>query len=288
MWARRTSFWRPSAKRRAGIGGSRNGILIRPVKHGVPHDTHGFALLAKEAIKKAGIEDAGNCGIAVGITFDAKGARKKIQSIINGKLKPALCVVLPQAYGTLVSCGKKHGTVINIGHGTTEIIHIGAGGIEGTSIDKASEFVTMQLAKKAKREAYLNYKSLFEEEPVQTAKLSELLARHIADEVSRMSIQGDIILAGGGSMIPNMKESLEKLLDRTLVTLDDPVYSNARGLEKLAIDAIKKAGITEAVQSTPQIETAAPEKEKIQVSGQGTVTQEEKVPESAKQGTSQA
>ncbi len=245
------------------IGRSRDGILIRPVKYGVPYNDRGFAMLAKEALAKVGIKEYSDVSIAVGVTFDARESRSKIQKIVNSKIRPARCVVIPQAFGTMLSCDKKFGTVINIGHGTTEIIHIDYGGIDGISIPKASEFVISQLAKKSRRDSYVNYKELFQTDIKMTERLVRMLAEHIADEVVRMNVTGEIILAGGGSQMPHMKEALEKILGRELTVPEDPVFSNARGLEKIAASGstggndVEQKAKPSAVEEPKEVKTGA-------------------------------
>lgn len=228
-------------KKAIKIGKNRNGILIRPIKYGVPYDDHGFVMLAREALERVGIDNPAESTIIIGITYDARMHHRAIKRIIDSKIKPHYCRIAPQAYGTLKSCGKHEGMVINIGHGTTEIMHMGSSSMEGMSIDRASEFVTRQLAKTSVRDAYTNYKKLFEENESLTAKFVDMLAKYIADEVTRMDVPDEIVLSGGGSQIPGMKSSLETALGRTLMVPDDPVFSNARGLEMMAAEHIKKS-----------------------------------------------
>ena len=141
---------------------------------------------------------------------------------------------IPTAYGCMVNCNKKEGTVINIGHGTTEVIQILKGQAPlGHSIEKAGSFITTQLNKND--DMYVHHEKLFAENPSMTAKYVSLLAQHIAYRVSMMSYKNnDVILAGGGSMIPGMRESMESILGTEVTVPDDPVFANALSLEILA------------------------------------------------------
>ena len=241
---------RPKAVLRDAVGedatamaAGRFATLIRPVKHGVPHDGRGYSRLAAASLRAIGIDDPGRAVICAGVPYDARGDRDRIWKLIVAAAKPAYCMVIPQAYGTLKACGLKAGTVVNIGHGTTEIMRVGREGLYGTSIQKASEFVLQQLAQRhgrAGRDAYIEYEKALREEPKMTARLVDLLAVHIADEVQQFGATGDesagIILSGGGSRMPGMPEALAKALRGGVEvrTVDEPSYSNAIGLEMLA------------------------------------------------------
>lgn len=278
--------------------------LIRPVKHGVPHDGRGYSRLAAEAIRAVGIDDPENAVICAGVPYDARNDRERIKKLIVAAVKPAYCLVLPQAYGTLKACGRRSGTIVNIGHGTTEIMRAGPEGMYAVSIQKASEFVLQQLAQRQRRsgrDAYTNHEAILGDDPKMTARLVELLATHIADEVQQfgplppaprpkadsgagadapagsdkprdgqaaqspqapsdgqpagtkpgiamsgqlsqhllqpggapLPAEADILLSGGGSLLPGMAEALEKALGGavSVAVVDRASYSNAIGLE---------------------------------------------------------
>ena len=232
--ARKRSLVESTGMEALAMGSARHGVMIRPVKHGVPHNDAGFAALAREAIRAIGISDPSQAVIAAGVTYDAQDKVPQISRIITRTLSPGGLRIIPQAYGTLMFCRTKRGTVVNIGHGTTEIITIRDGMHEGTSIPKAVSFVTDQLDKG--RGSYVDYKSLLARDEAMTARLVRLLAAHIADELSRVGTWSEdgIILAGGGALLPGMRESLEDILGTSITVPDDPVYSNAVGLEMIA------------------------------------------------------
>ena len=234
----------------AAMASGRFATLIRPVKHGVPHDGRGYSRLAVEALSKVGVDDPGRAVICAGVPYDARGDRARIKRLIMAAAGPAYCAVLPQAYGTLKACGLKSGTVVNIGHGTTEIMRVGQEGVYGASIQKASEFVLQQLAQRqgrTGRDAYTDYENVLADDPRMTAKLVDLLAVHVADEVQQFGAGGagsaGIVLSGGGSQMPGMGEALLKALGGAadVRTVDEPSYSNAIGLELMARERFGKA-----------------------------------------------
>ena len=232
----------------AAMASGRYATLIRPVKHGVPHDGRGYSRLVAEGLRAVGIEDPGRAVVCAGVPYDSRGERDRIRQLVVAAVKPAYCLVVPQAYGTIRACGQKAGTVVNIGHGTTEIMRVGPEGMYGVSIQRASEFVLQQLAQRQGRrgrDAYTKYDKVLAEDPKMTARLVDLLAVHIADEVPQFSSGvGDsgLILSGGGSCMPGMPEALAKALGGAVNVrmVDEPSYSNAVGLELMARECFPK------------------------------------------------
>lgn len=230
-----------AGNRALSVASHRHGIVTRPVSHGLPIDDSGFGSLAREAMRRLGVEPERSV-IVLGIPHVPNGDEKtetananRVTRIIKSSLNPYKIQIIPQAFGTLKSCKLGSGTIINIGHGTTEIISVTKDGYpDGFSIDKASGFVTSQLGTGRRREDYVNYKKLFEGNPGDTARLVRLLALHIADDVARIRTVEPLVLAGGGSQIPGMKEEFEKILKRDIVIPENPVYANAIGYEMIA------------------------------------------------------
>ena len=218
------------------VGRSRNGVMVRPIKHGKPYDSRGYALLAAWALKEIGV-DPKNAVICAGITYEAQDQRNSVKRILKG-LKPHLCAVVPQALGTLVSCGRSEGMVINIGHGTTEIINVRSGGVDGVSIDKASDFVFSQVSRRSDKGAYVEYERILGDNAPAVKRLVSLLSSHIADEAVRMGHAEAVVLAGGGSLIPGMAEALGAALGREITAVKDPVMSNAVGFESKAVGIV--------------------------------------------------
>ena len=264
----------------AAMATGRFATLIRPVKHGVPHDGRGYSRIAAEALRAVGVDDASKAVVCAGVPYDARADRDRIKKLITAAVAPAYCMVLPQAYGTLKACGLKAGTVVNIGHGTTEIMRVGAEGMYAVSIQKASEFVLQQLAQRqgrTGRDAYTDHDAVLRDDPRMTARLVELLAVHIADEIQQLGAPAastpssahsagmadgaggggtggtgakaagaEIILSGGGSRLPGMAKAIEKALGDgafkvRMIEVDEPSFSNAIGLELTARDKFEAA-----------------------------------------------
>ena len=215
-----------------GLDLRREWIMVRPVRHGLPYDRRGYAMVARHALKLIGVKPERSV-ICAGVTYDAKKYRGIVYKIIMS-LKPVSCAVIPQVIGTLVSCGRESGMVINIGHGTTEVISVHGGSADGISIPKASDFVISQISTRNSKSAYVDHEDLFARNATAVGRLVPMLAAHIADEVVRIGSPDEVILAGGGSLIPGMADALSKTVGCSVIPVDDPVMSNAVGFEAKA------------------------------------------------------
>ena len=71
-------------------------------------------------------------------------------------------------------------------------------------------------------------------------KLVSLLAAYIAGGAARMGMHDEVILTGGGSQMPGMGEALGSAMKRRIVTVDDPVMSNAIGFEAKASSMVAR------------------------------------------------
>ena len=67
-----------------------------------------------------------------------------------------------------------------------------------------------------------------------------LLAAYIADEAARMGTHDEVVLAGGGSQMPGMGEALGSAMKCRIITVDDPVMSNAIGFEAKAASIVAR------------------------------------------------
>ena len=229
-------------------GNTKNGILVRPIKFGMPYNARGFERLVTEALRCIGIKDPAKTVMVVGITFDAGKQRNMVMNVINSKFKPFKCLVIPQVFGTLAFTKrtKENCVIINIGHGTTEIARIKSGRLECVTIPKATEFVTSQLSSSSsssylERQSYTDYERLFADNQGMAKRLGELLATHICDSVGRMNIEEDdqVLIAGGGSQIPGITEAITRILGKEVAVVDEPVMSNVIGLEQKGIEYIQ-------------------------------------------------
>ena len=215
-----------------GLDLRREWIMVRPVRHGLPYDRRGYAMVARHALKLIGVRPERSV-ICAGVTYDAKKYRGVVRNIIMS-LKPVSCAVIPQVIGTLMSCGRESGMVINIGHGTTEVISVHGGSADGISIPKASDFVISQISQRNSKSAYVDREGLFAKNAAAVGRLVPMLAAHIADEVVRIGSPDEVVPAGGGSLIPGMAGALSKAVGCSVIPVDDPVMSNALGFEAKA------------------------------------------------------
>ena len=130
----------------------------RSPRRGLPHDRRGYALLAGRA--------PDGLGAGAQMPQPARGLPRRGGPGGCGQAHTCTgtreCVVIPRAVGTLVSCGRRGGTVINIGHGTTEIMNIQSGGVDGVSLEKATDLVVSQISRRTDKGAYVGYAGLFE------------------------------------------------------------------------------------------------------------------------------
>ena len=77
--------------------------------------------------------------------------------------------MIPRAVGTPVSCGRRGGTVINIGHRTAGVMRIRRGGVDGVSLEKATDLVVSQVSRRTYKGAYVGYAGPFEARPLPCA-----------------------------------------------------------------------------------------------------------------------
>ena len=110
-----------------------------------------------------------------------------------------------------------------------------SGSVDGVSIEKAADFVLSQVSRRTDREAYVDHTNLLKSNDTAIKRLVSLLASHIADEAGRMGAAGDVVLAGGGSLIPGMAGALSGAIGANIIAVDDPVMSNAAGFEAKAV-----------------------------------------------------
>ena len=232
-----------------GLDLRREWVVVRPVRHGLPYDRRGYAMVARHALKLIGVKPERSV-VCAGVTYDAKKYRGIVYKIIMS-LKPASCAVIPQVIGTLMSCGRESGMVINIGHGTTEIISVHGGSAGGISIPKASDFVISQISQRNSKSAYVDHEGLFAGNAAAVGRLVPMLAARIADEVVRIGSPDEVVLAGGGSLIPGMAGALSKAVGCGVIPVDDPVMSSALGFEAKAAVLAGRLG-EESPDSKPQ------------------------------------
>jgi len=103
------------------------------------------------------------------------------------------------------------------------------------SVSQATDFITLGLGEFS----YLQTSTFAkhrQEIRKNVVKLSDILSNKLINFMSQLDNKNhyDIIVSGGGIMIPEMKESLERKIQRKIEIPKIPIMSNAIGLYKLA------------------------------------------------------
>lgn len=219
-------------------------VIIRPVSEGRSIDERGFEALVSEAasrvcsIRPHHIENGkynSEITIVVGLPYDARNNKMQLRKIIEKKIHPKNCGIVPQVLGTLIDTGKKDAIVMSIGQGTTEIVAFDdRKPVFGSSVPQATDFITLGLGEFS----YLQASTFVKNSEIRknVAKLTDILSNKLIGFMSQLDNRNhyDIVVSGGGIMIPGMRESLEKKLGRKVEVPRVPIMSNAIGLYLLA------------------------------------------------------
>lgn len=220
-------------------------VIIRPVSEGRPIDERGFEALVSEAVSRVcglgshHIENSeydSEITIAVGLPYDARNDRMRLRKIIEKKIHPKKCGIVPQVLGTLIEMNKKDAIIMSIGQGTTEIVAFDdRKPTFGISVPQATDFITLGLDEFSYLQASTFYKHDSEIRK-NVAKLTDMLSNKLIGFLSQLANKNhyDIVVSGGGIMIPGMRESLEKKLRKKIEVPKVPIMSNAAGLYMLA------------------------------------------------------
>lgn len=222
-------------------------VIIRPVSEGRPIDERGFEALVSEAISRVcnikqnhknilDKEYDSEIGMIVGLPYDARKDKTRLRKIITKRIHPKKCGIVPQVLGTLIDMNKKNAIIMSIGQGTTEIVAFDdSDPVFGVSVSQATDFITLGLGEFSYLQAstFAKYKSEIRKN---VAKLTDILSNKLIGFMSQLDNKNhyDIVVSGGGIMIPEMKESLEKKLGRKIEIPQIPIMSNAIGLYRLA------------------------------------------------------
>ena len=151
-----------------------------------------------------------NTRVVVGLPYEAAHYKNTMIKMIRSTSNVDRCDVVAQAAGTLIFMNKSSGMVVSIGQGTSEIVMIEDNHIiDGQSLEWASEFITCKIG----RFAHFDTKLLLQHKDV-CAKYAKALAENLSVEISDMaSAYGytkDIIVSGGGILIPRVRQELTK------------------------------------------------------------------------------
>ena len=218
---------------------------VRPVIRGRPDPRYQrqVEMLVREAVSRvraaAGRRaDAGEkARMAVGLPYEASDCRESVARLVRKCVPADRCDVVAQAVGTLVDMDRSTGMVVSVGQGTSEIIVIEDNQvIDGESSRWASDFITRKIG----RFAHLDPGALDRRRDT-CKKYAKVLAHNLAAEIEDMSSgyghAYDIVLSGGGLLIPGVRDELHARLKGHRISVPaDPVMSNAAGLYKLLLE----------------------------------------------------
>ena len=220
-------------------------VIIRPVSEGRPIDEQGFEALVSEAISRVcsirptqtvDSEHNSEITIVVGLPYDARNDKMRLRKIIEKRIHPKKCRIVPQVVGTLIDMNKKDAIIMSIGQGTTEIVAFSdRKPVFGTSVPQATDFIMLGLGEFSYLQASV-FAKRGSEIKKNVAKLTDILSNKLIGFMSQLDNKNhyDVVVSGGGIMMPGMKESLEKKLGRKIEVPQIPIMSNAIGLYRLA------------------------------------------------------
>lgn len=220
---------------------------VRPIVRGRPDPRYPkqVEMLIREAISRIRVAagrsadtDSERARMVVGLPYEASDCQEAVSKMVRRCVPADRCDIVAQAAGTLVDMGKSTGMVVSIGQGTSEIVVIEDNQvIDGESSQWASDFITRKIGKFAhldggmlirRRETCKKYAKV----------LAGSLCAEIEDMASGYDHAYDLILSGGGLLIPGVRDEMESRLKKRFRTSmpADPVMSNAIGLYKLLVE----------------------------------------------------
>ena len=241
-----------------------NAVKLYPIIEGKPqHQT--FIKLAQEALNRLSINPFEKARLISGVPYETgRVERENIKELFLQNLDVQDATIYPQSTGTLFDLELQSGTIINVGHGTTEILVVEMRNLlTGMSEPLASDYVITGLSNHIQAKygfkptledviALMNgnsdYVTAFGKVTVHRADVTRLIAesiRHLAEKVSydvrylisqlpaNMECTRNLVLSGGGSLIPGLRDALKEQLKTSLLAPEDPIFSNALGFYKM-------------------------------------------------------
>ncbi len=221
---------------------------IRPIVRGRPDPRYQrqIEMLVREAVsrirvasgRRADADGDEKARMAVGLPYEAADCRESVVRLVRKCVPIDRCDVVAQAVGTLVEMGRHTGMVVSIGQGTSEIVVIEDDQvIDGESSRWASDFITRKIGKFAHLDP-----GVLAGRKETCKKYAKVLVHNLAAEIADMSSgyghAYDVVLSGGGLLIPGVRGELEARLRECgrISVPADPVMSNASGLYKLLLE----------------------------------------------------
>lgn len=217
--------------------------IIRPIIEGKPIHKKGIEELLREIKRKlenmSPTENSKINTIVAGLPYDADDRKKFLTDVITNVLAPETCIIVPQAIGTIESIGKRGATVMDIGQGTTELVaiedmHV----LTGQSLMQGCDFITRDLGEFAFLDKSL-YETYGDKIKSRVEMLADVLSNKLETFMSSLKPMFDcsnkVILSGGGSLIPGLKDAIIERIGAKIEVPVDPIMANAVGLYKIAV-----------------------------------------------------
>ena len=236
--------------------------IKQPVHRGEPTSIDDYCALINHALERCcklhknndhqvlpGITDLSNsyCDnihdliVVAGLPQAGHGHAKKIIQTIKRTVKPKIVKMISQSAGTLFYQNATNGIVCHIGHGTTEIM-VMVNGVVATAYTISSGVSDISRHLKGGPTNYTDY-SLFSSDTKDIIKYRRVLADRIQNELEKIVLEYTnsttqqrlpLYFAGGGSQVPGLLDDISNDIISNYHVPDDPIYSNALGMLKVA------------------------------------------------------
>ena len=222
-------------------------VILRPVREGTPSNKTAFMAVVNQAIKNLGISDniIQETSIIIGLPYHAAKDATKFPSFVKKITGCKDVMVVPQTIGTMMSSKRKDGIILAIGQGTTELVaYDNLKPILGISIPQACDYIHLDADE-------LQHLKTNKPNPKRVEMLADIISERLASFKTALSENNsyDIIVSGGGVLVPGLYNHLKRKIADSLHVAEDPVFSNATGMLEYA----KSAMIT----SNPSSQTPA-------------------------------
>ena len=211
-------------------------VILRPVREGIPSNKTAFMAVVKQAIKNLEIsnDDILETSIIIGLPYHAAKDATKFPIFVKKITNCMDVIVVPQTIGTLMASERKDGIVLAIGQGTTEIVAFdNLKPILGRSIPQACDYVYQGVND-------LEHLNSNKPNPKRVEMLADIISESLASFKTNLSANNiyDIIVSGGGLLVPGLHNQLKRKIADSLHTVKDPIFSNAVGMLEYAKSAM--------------------------------------------------
>jgi len=207
-------------------------VILRPVREGIPSNKTAFMAVVNQAIKNLEIskDTMSETSIIIGLPYHAAKDATKFPSFVKKITDCKEAIVVPQTIGTLMSSERKDGIVLAIGQGTTELVAFdNLKPILGRSIPQACDYVYLGADD-------LEYLNSNKPNPKRVEMLADIISESLASFKTNLSANNscDMIVSGGGLLVPGLYNQLKRKIADSLHTVKDPIFSNTVGMLQYA------------------------------------------------------